>query len=240
MAAGEFVELSGEWEGLPLSWLSEARYAPWINESLAETDDALAFLTELTGVPYPYDKYSQVCVENFPFGGMENISATTLTASALLDERGLKDDPATGLVVHEAVHQWFGDLLTCKEWSEIWLNEGFATYFTNVYFERTRGSDDFRVRMRKAQAQYMKGDSGSKRRPIVHDVYRDPMDLFFGGHTYQGGATRLHLLRSVLGDDDFFAGVKGVHSSQSQSFCRNCGPAFGDGRRVGAGVGMVL
>ena len=208
LVAGEFVETSGEWEGLPLAYLAEAKYAAWVADSLSETDEALAFLTDVTGTRYPYEKYSQACVENFPFGGMENISATTLTTSALSDERGLRDSPATGLVVHEAAHQWFGDLLTCKEWSHIWLNEGFATYFTNVYFERSIGVDDFRVRMRKAQNSYTKGDSGSLRRPIVHNVYRDPMDLFFGGHTYAGGATRLHLLRFVLGDKAFFRGIR--------------------------------
>ena len=208
LAAGTFVQMDGEWNGIPLSWLAEERYQEWLEPSLAETDDALAFMSDLTGVPYPYEKYSQVCVENFPFGGMENISATTLTASCLLDHRGLMDRPATGLVVHEAAHQWFGNLMTCKEWSQIWLNEGFATYFTNVFFERANGEDDFRIRMRDAQDQYTAADRGSERRPIVHDVYKDPIDLFFGGHTYAGGATRLHLLRSVLGDEAFFAGVE--------------------------------
>ncbi len=216
LVAGEFVEVNGEWEGLPLAWLAEAKYAPWLAKSLEATDDALAFMEELTGVRYPYDKYSQACVENFPFGGMENISATTLTAAALSDERGLRDESATGLVVHEAAHQWFGDLLTCKEWSHIWLNEGFATYFTNVYFERTNGVDDFRVRMRKAQDNYTEGDSGSLRRSIIHNVYRDPIDLFFGGHTYAGGATRLHLLRSVLGDEAFFRGIR-IYTAENRN-----------------------
>ena len=68
--------------------------------------------------------------------------------------------------------------------------------------------DDFRVRMRETQESYKKGDTGSKRRPIVWNVYADPMDLFFGGQTYPGGASRLHLLRNVLGDDAFFAGLR--------------------------------
>lgn len=208
LVAGDFVQEDGVWQGIPLAWLAEHPYAAWMAESLAETDEALDFFTKLTGVRYPYEKYSQACVENFPFGGMENISATTLTAHCLSDERGLRDDPATGLVVHEAAHQWFGDLLTCNDWSHIWLNEGFATYFTFVYFEKTRGRDEFLAMLRDAQDRYANGDRGSGRRPIVHDVYRDPIDLFFGGHTYEGGATRLHLLRHVLGDAAFERGIR--------------------------------
>src|SRR5690606_18402515 len=123
----------------------------------AETGAALEFLSELTGLRYPYPKYSQACVENFPFGGMENISASTLSTRTLRDERGLRDGDSTGLVLHEAAHQWFGDLMTCRDWSHIWLNEGFATYATLLYFEETRGRDDFRVRLRNAQDSYVAG-----------------------------------------------------------------------------------
>ena len=208
LVAGEFEVVEDDWEGVPLSVLATREWMPYTADAVAETGPILAFLSDLTGLRYPYPKYSQAFVENFPFGGMENISATTLTTRALRDERGLRDDTATGLIAHEAAHQWFGDLLTCRDWSHVWLNEGFATYATLLYHEHSRGVDDFRVRMRETQASYRKGDTGSKRRPIVWDVYSDPMDLFFGGHTYPGGASRLHLLRSVLGDDAFFAGLR--------------------------------
>ena len=96
--------------------------------------------------------------------------------------------------------------MTCADWSHIWLNEGFATYMTSLHVERTRGLDDFRVQMRDAQESYMRGDRGEHRRPTVYDVYREPMDLFFGGHTYPGGASRLHMLRFELGDEPSSAG----------------------------------
>ncbi len=208
LVAGEFVVQEGEWDGIPLLFLAADEDQHLMEAAFAETDEALAFLSEVTGRRYPYAKYSQACVDNFPFGGMENISATTLTRSALMDERGRRDREATGLVVHEAAHQWFGDLMTCRDWSHIWLNEGFATYMTLLYFERSRGVDDFRGRLRQAQQSYMAGDIGANRRPTVHNIYRAPMDLFFGGHTYQGGAARLHLLRHVMGEDAFFAGLR--------------------------------
>lgn len=208
LVAGELVTKTGEWDGVPLSFLAEPRYEAWLDAAFEETDEILAFVSDVTGLRYPYPKYAQSCVGNFPFGGMENISASTLTRTTLRDERGLRDGDSDGLVAHEAAHQWFGDLLTCRDWSEIWLNEGFASYMTLLYFEHSRGIDEFRVRLRDTQDSYVRADVGPNRRPTVHNVYRDPMDLFFSGQTYAGGAARLHLLRHRLGDAAFFEGVR--------------------------------
>jgi len=208
LCAGNFLVKRDEWDGIPLTYLADPRFDAWMVDSFEETPRILEFFSELTGRRYPYPKYAQTCVGNFPFGGMENISATTLTESTLTDELGQLDGGSTGLVAHEAAHQWFGDLLTCEDWSEIWLNEGFATYLTHLYFEETRGVDAFRVRMRDAQQSYTAADVGGQRRPTVHDYYRDPFDLFFDGKAYAGGASRLHLLRCVLGDEAFFRGLR--------------------------------
>lgn len=208
LCAGEFHVLEDEWDGVQLLALADPALAEYMPASFDETDEILAFFSELTGLRYPYPKYAQTCVHNFPFGGMENISATTLTEATLTDAPGQLDGGSHGLVAHEAAHQWFGDLLTCATWSEIWLNEGFATYLTHLYFEHSRGVDDFRIRMRDTQRGYMAADVGPARRPTVHTVYRDPFDLFFDGKAYAGGASRLHLLRFLLGDEDFRAGVR--------------------------------
>lgn len=208
LVAGEFAVRERDHGGLPLMFLVEPGFEAWLETAFAETEAALDFLAEFSGQRYPYPKYAQACVENFPFGGMENISASTLTRKTLRDERGRRDGDSTGLVVHEAAHQWFGNLLTCRDWSHVWLNEGFATYATFLYLERTRGADVFRVAVREAQESYVASDRGENRRPMVHDVYRDPLDLFFGGHAYAGGAARLHLLRYLLGERDFLRGVR--------------------------------
>ncbi|MFT7668695.1 MAG: aminopeptidase N [Planctomycetota bacterium] len=208
LCAGEFTVIEDEWDGIPLMYLSDPVLSDWMEASFSETPDVLAYFSELTGKRYPYAKYAQTCVGNFPFGGMENISATTVTENTLTDELGQLDGTSVGLVAHEAAHQWFGDLMTCSEWSEIWLNEGFATYLTALYFEETRGVDEFRVRMRNAHISYTAADIGVKRRPTVHDFYLDPFDLFFDGKAYAGAASRLHLLRFELGDDLFFKGLR--------------------------------
>lgn len=208
LVAGEFVVESDAWDGIPLLYLAATDLAGELQPNLGRTGDILAFFSELTGFRYPYSKYSQACVANFPYGGMENVSATTLTDTALVDEKGRRDSTQIGLVAHEAAHQWFGDLLTCRDWSHVWLNEGFATYLGALFTEHDRGTDEFRIQMRDMQAGYVEKDVGKNRRPIVHDVYRRPMDLFLSGHVYGGAAVRLHLLRSVLGDPAFFRGIR--------------------------------
>ena len=92
---------------------------------------------------YPWPKYSQVTVWDFSWGGMENTGATTLNMRALHKPGVRPDYSADGLVAHELAHQWFGDLITCRTMNHIWLNEGFATYFTDLWIEHHEGADDF-------------------------------------------------------------------------------------------------
>ena len=208
LVAGDFAVETSEWDGIPLTYMARPEFADMLDATFAPTPSVLAFLSETTGLRYPYAKYSQACVDDFPFGGMENISATTVTETALRGERALRDGDATGLIAHEAAHQWFGDLLTANSWDHIWLNEGFATYMTQLYFESTKGDDELRMQWYDSLQGYLAADVGPKRRPMVYNTYRDPIDLFFSGHTYAGGAVRLHYLRFVLGDEKFFAGLR--------------------------------
>jgi aminopeptidase N len=209
LVAGELEVVRESWNGLPLLYAAEPAHAEWLEATFGETPTILEYLEDVTGARYPYPKYAQACVDGFPSGGMENASATTLTEICVRDELGRRDYDATGLVAHEAAHQWFGDLLTCADWSHAWLNEGFATYFSELYVEATRGTDEFRARLRDLQDEYVAADTGEDRRPHVWNVYRAPEELFFrGGQTYLGGASRLHLLRFVLGDAAFFRGIR--------------------------------
>ncbi len=209
LCAGEFTTVEKVWDNVPLDYVCEPRYANEIDAVFEETPKILQFFSDVTGFRYAYPKYAQVCVDNFQFGGMENISATTLTDSAMRDELALRDSPTFDLIAHEAAHQWFGDLMTCADWSQCWLNESFATYFDLLYVEATRGEDEFRERVRGTLESYLGADVGAARRPTVWNVWKEPMDLFFaGGQTYGGGALRLNHLRFVVGDDAFFRGIR--------------------------------
>lgn len=208
LVAGDFVVQRQEWDGIPLVHLADPTLAHHLPTRVAATPDVLAYFSELTGVRYPYAKYSQAMVAQFPFGGMENISATTLTDAWLTDERGGRDDPPEGLIAHEAAHQWFGDLVTCSDWSHIWLNEGWATYATELFTEASLGREAFESSMAALRERYLDADVPGALRPVVQSRCREPLDLFLTGHVYPGGASRLHQLRFELGDKAFFAGVR--------------------------------
>ena len=174
--------------------------------SFHETPNAIRFFAEKIGIPYPYSKYSQVAVHDFVFGGMENISATTLTDRTLHDENSEPEADSVDLVTHELAHQWFGDLLTCSDWSHIWLNEGFATFFADLYREHRFGQQEYLYSVSQEQSRYLEEDRQRYRRPLVTYWYTDPLDLF-DRTTYERGAVVLDMLRFVLGDDRFFAGI---------------------------------
>ena len=139
------------------------------------------------GVPYPYARYSQIAVADFIFGGMENTSATTQTDRMLHDERAHLDYSADYLVSHELAHQWFGDLVTCRDWAHAWLNEGFATYFETVWLEADEGWDEYLYDVYGIVQRYLEEDAERYRRPIVCNLFRDPIELF-DRHLYEKGA----------------------------------------------------
>lgn len=174
--------------------------------SFGKTPAMLKFFEKIIGVPYPYEKYAQVAVSDFIWGGMENVSATTLTDETLHDERAENDFPSHPLVAHELAHQWFGDLVTTKDWPNIWLNEGFATYFEGQFRQHDLGQDEFEYYLDAQKKVYFAEDQKSYRRPIVQRSYSAAGELF-DRTTYQKGALVLHMLRVSLGDTLFYKAI---------------------------------
>ena len=205
LIAGHFKKIEDHHGQLPLAFWTVPSEFPQAASSFAGTRDIMEFLEREIGVPYPWAKYDQVCVEDFTHGGMENTSLTTLTSATLhtKDSETLRD--SRSLVAHELAHQWFGDLVTCKDWSETWLNEGFATYYDHLYDEHHSGRDQFLYRMWQA-AQTITGQTADAR-PMISRAYDQPMDLF-NWRTYGKGAWTLHMLRHQLGPDVFRRCIK--------------------------------
>ncbi len=170
--------------------------------SFGRTTEMIKAFSEKLGVDFPYPKYTQVAVTDFIFGGMENTTATTQTDRTLHDERAAIDFKSDGLVSHELAHQWFGDLLTCKHWSHAWLNESFATYMSAIWTEISEGKDDFLYEVYQDQQAYFSEDK-RYRRPIVHNRFEMPIDIF-DAHLYPGGACRLHMLRRLIGEENWW------------------------------------
>ncbi|MDA1195378.1 MAG: M1 family metallopeptidase, partial [Planctomycetota bacterium] len=174
-----------------------------LETSLAETGAMLDFFGAYLQAPYPWPRYAQTYVWDFLYGGMENVTATTLNMRALHTEAIRPNYRSEGLVAHELAHMWFGDLLTCRTWSHIWLNEGFATYFTDLFFEHRYGVDEFLVRRRSQNRGYMDGTPKASELSLERDPRGDlPLELF-GGKQYSRGAAILHVLRRHIGDETF-------------------------------------
>ncbi len=164
------------------------------------TPQMIAAFERVFGHPYPYPKYAQTTVTDFTYGGMENTSATTLTERALITPAEAVDVTYETLVSHELAHQWWGDLVTCRDWSEAWLNEGFATYSEIVFWEAGHGRDHADLARLEQMCGYLNEDASEYRRPIVETRRRYPSELF-DRHIYEKGALVSHMLRTTLGDD---------------------------------------
>jgi aminopeptidase N len=208
LAVGPFEKLEQEADGLPLTtWFLPGREAE-ARRCVARTPDMVRLFARRTGVPYPWAKYDQVFVSEFIFGGMENTSATTLTDLAMPDERAALDyTHAEDLVAHELAHQWFGDLVTCRDWSQAWLNEGFATWAEILWREEADGEDEAWMLRRELGEQYFEEDRDHYRRPIVCRSYDEPIELF-DAHLYQKAAWVVSMLRDELGDEVFWRALQ--------------------------------
>ncbi|MEQ1822372.1 MAG: M1 family aminopeptidase [Fimbriimonadaceae bacterium] len=204
LCSGPLDYAKDTWEGKELWYVAPAGKAAMLPTSFGDTKDMLTFFSNLTGYKYPWDKYAQNAMHDFG-GGMENVSATTLGAGSLTD--GLNGQwTMSGLNAHELAHQWFGDTVTCKDWSHIWLNESWATFMQACYFEHARGKAEYERNIDGDMKGYF-GEAARYKRPIRTEHYPNP-DAMFDSHTYPKGASVMHTLRRQLGDKVFWAGIK--------------------------------
>ncbi|MEK7388231.1 MAG: M1 family metallopeptidase [Elusimicrobiota bacterium] len=205
LAVGKFSEVVEEWDGIPLVYYCEKGREDDARRGFAKTGAAMRILSEKTGVRYPYSRYAQVAVAEFP-GGMEHTTATTQTDACLIDKQAALDHDLDTLVAHELAHHWFGNLVTCAEWPHAWLNEGFATYSEVVFLDADRGIDEALYELWLNRRIYLDEASGRYRRPIVCRTYRDPW-MIFDRHLYEKGCWVLRMLHLELGDSLFWKGV---------------------------------
>jgi aminopeptidase N len=206
LVVGEFVELRDHWRDIPVSYYVRTGREADGHAMFDKTPAMIEFFSSHFGVDYPYEKYAQIVPELFT-GAMENTSATTHSFRLLPDKRANLDWKPDPVVAHELAHQWFGDLLTCRDWGHIWLNETFATYFEMAWMQHDDGEDEYRVVLRNNLKSYLDADARG-RRPIVYNVYRKDGQELFDRHVYEKGSTVLHLLRFVLGEEPFWRAIQ--------------------------------
>lgn len=207
LVAGEFDEVRDTWRGKPVTYYAPRGRGDRLSVNYHRTPAMLELFSKKLGVEYPWEKYSQSMVDDFVAGGMENSSATTNTSTSLTHPK-LAPEFNTGqddLISHELAHQWFGDLVTCKDWGHVWLNEGFASFFEFVWTESQFGRDqaDFQ---RWQTARQWTGESDLFAKPVVRHDFQDSSE--FDGNAYMKGAWVLYMLRHQLGEDAFYRGLK--------------------------------
>ena len=204
LAAGELERIDATTDGLTIDYFVEQKDVEDARRTFANTPEMIALFERIFGAKYPWSKYSQVVVRDFVFGGMENTTATTMTENIIFDRKASRDFSSDPLISHELAHQWFGDLLTCRDWSHGWLNESFATYLEMLWDEHHEGIDLYRQGAIENTGLYLEE---RYRRPIVTNVFNEPIDLF-DRHLYEKGSVVLAMLRALLGDEPFFRSMQ--------------------------------
>ena len=207
IVAGEFDQLKNSWHGIPVDYYAPKGRGDRLSANYTRTPQMIELFSSKLGVPYAWEKYDQSMVDDFVAGGMENSSATTNTSSSLRSPKLVDEYPRDedDLISHELGHQWFGDLVTCKNWGNVWLNEGFATFMETVWTESFYGKDEADyVRWQAAHEWFAQTNLYAK--PIVRFDFNDSSE--FDGNAYTKGGWVLYMLRRQLGEDAFYRGLQ--------------------------------
>src|SRR5579884_767035 len=207
VVAGEFDEVKETWHDKPVTYYAPKGKGDRLKINYGRTPEMLTLFSKKLGVEYPWEKYAQSMVDDFVAGGMENSSATTNTSSSLVHPK-LAPEFVTGedgLISHELGHQWFGDLVTCKDWGDIWLNEGFATFMDYLWIENHYPKEQSEYeRWSNAREWFAQSDLYEK--PIVRHDFDDSSE--FDGNAYTKGGWVLYMLRHQIGEENFFRGLR--------------------------------
>ena len=207
VVAGEFDEITDTWHGIPVTYYAPKGRGDRLPLNYGRTPAMMELFSKKFGVDYPWEKYAQVMVDDFVAGGMENSSATTNNSSSLVHPK-LAPEYFTGeddLISHELGHQWFGDLVTCKDWGDIWLNEGFATFLEAVWTEAHYGKDQADYERWNNAREWLESNS-LWNKPIVRHDFDDSSE--FDGNAYNKAGWVLYMLRQQIGEDAFYRGLK--------------------------------
>lgn len=212
MGIGEFVTVKDTWkrkdgsEMLVDYWV-EPEWEKYAKDIFGKTPKMIGYFSELLGVEYPWDKYSQIVVRDYVSGAMENTTAVIHGEFLYRTDRELLDAHNESIIAHELFHHWFGDLVTCESWSNLPMNESFANYSQFLWDEYEHGL----MEADKNAHGEMEGYMLSAQRGGYHDLiwyeYEEREEMF-DGHSYNKGGRILHMLRKYIGDEAFFLSLK--------------------------------
>lgn len=206
MAVGEFAVIKDKWRNIDVDYYVEPAYAADAKAIFGETPAMLDFYSEVLAYPYEWEKYSQIVVRDYVSGAMENTTATIHGEFLQRTERELLDGDGEEIIAHELFHHWFGDLVTCESWSNLPLNESFATYGEYLWLEHRHGRDAADQHGYEQMRQYIASLAQTGAVDMIRFNYEDKEDMF-DAHSYNKGGRILHMLRKTIGDEAFFKGL---------------------------------
>jgi aminopeptidase N len=207
LAVGEYEIVEEKKGNMLFRYYIEPDFVNTVDLIYKNTVDMVMYSEGVTGVPWPWDPvYAQAPVHDFIARGMENTTATLLYDAVQFDLRASQDLSNQDLIMHEIIHQWFGNLVTCKDWANLPLNEGFANYFESAYRLHNDGHDEYLWKNHNDRLRYF-SEAASYRRPIIFHRYVVPEDMY-DRHTYQKAGQVLRMLHDYLGDDQWWQGVR--------------------------------
>lgn len=207
---GKYAKVEDRYGNVPLGYYVYPGREASAQKAFGRTPDMIRQFELLTGVKFPYNKYDQTIVASFQFGGMENITATTMADTEIfMADTEFGQQLVMDLVSHELAHSWFGDLVTCRNWAELWLNEGFATFMEAAYRESIMGREAYIAKVRSDAAQYMIDDTITRRRHGLFNLRaREVAALFDNASvTYNKGGAVVHMLREQVGNEKFWKAI---------------------------------
>ena len=206
MGIGEYEIIKDSYKNIPVNYYVEKEFAPYAKDIFGLTPEMMGFFSEKLGVEYPWNKYSQIVGRDYVSGAMENTTAVMHGEQAYQKPGQLIDENVQeNTIAHELFHHWFGDLVTAESWSNLTLNESFANYSEYLWREYKYGKVEAEMHLYENVDAYLNGQSDGK--DLVRYTYDDKEDMFDLVSYNKGGAI-LHMLRTYLGDEAFFLGLK--------------------------------
>ncbi len=203
MGVGDYEIIKDSYRDKEVSYYVEKEYASVARKIFGLTPEMIAFYSHITGVDYPWQKYGQIAGRDYYITAMENTTATLYGEEVQQDARQLVDENSwESTIAHELFHQWFGNLVTCESWSNITLNESFATLGSILWAEYKYGKDAGSALNYENLNVYL-SDSDNTSKNFVRFYYNDPVDVF-DLVSYFKGACILNMLRNYVGDSAFF------------------------------------
>ncbi len=207
MAVGDFKIYQDKYNNIPVDYYLEPKYAPYAKDIFGKTPAMMDFYGKTLGVPYPWVKYAQIVCRDYVSGAMENTTATLHGEHVQKTKRELLDDNEEGTIAHELFHQWFGDLVTAESWSNLTMNESFATFGEIIWHEHDGGKEKGdKSRFEKLQS-YLKSSKNGNSPALARYYYHDKEDMF-DNISYAKGSLILYALKEQMGDVAFYQSLK--------------------------------